>query len=638
VQNFFSSGGPESEFGPQRKSRPRVPRAPISSRPTVECLEDRLVPATIFVHNTADGSSSSFAGNTAPNLRSAIDFSNAGDVIALDTKTYVVTGEFGELFVQHDLTIKNNAGGISTIQADSQDPTRVFEIGGGEGSPNVVTMTGLKITGGNGSGSGQGGGILIDANAQLTMNNDTVTANSVTGSPAQGGGIANFGVLTLNQCMISLNTAEGQVDGSGFGGGVFQGSGAGNLTIINSTFSQNTADSTASRGRAEGGGLYVDANSAQLSISGSTFTGNTAQGSLFTGLAEGGGLFEESNSHASIANSTFKGNAALGGGEGGDAHGGGVYFNSELSDLSVSASTFANNRAVGGDENLQGGSLPSSGGAGEGGGLYQGNEGGSISIVRSTFSGNQAVGGNSSGGGGAGQGGGLYQENGAGNLSVLNSTFGGNTTRGGTGTLLPGVLPLAQIRPQGQGGVGGVSSGGGLYLAGSGTDQLVNDTIARNSAFVAVGGGPAATGGGLSSQGSSGSNHAQVWNTLIALNSAPSGPDVFGTVVTLGHNLVGNTSGSSGFSAAKHDLLNVSAAKIGLGQLADNGGPTQTMALLPGSIAIDAGDDAVMTDSRTKLTTDQRGLPRKSGAHVDIGAFEFQVVPRRRGRRNGPPY
>lgn len=59
-----------------------------------------------------------------------------------------------------------------------------------------------------------------------------------------------------------------------------------------------------------------------------------------------------------------------------------------------------------------------------------------------------------------------------------------------------------------------------------------------------------------------------------------------------------------------------------LGPLQDNGGPTFTHALLPGSPAIDAG-----LDSGAPLTTDQRGQPRIAGAHVDIGAFEVQALP-----------
>jgi hypothetical protein len=56
----------------------------------------------------------------------------------------------------------------------------------------------------------------------------------------------------------------------------------------------------------------------------------------------------------------------------------------------------------------------------------------------------------------------------------------------------------------------------------------------------------------------------------------------------------------------------------GIGPLADNGGPTQTHALLPGSIAIDTGDNP------DALPTDQRGCARTSGAATDIGAYERQ--------------
>ena len=58
-----------------------------------------------------------------------------------------------------------------------------------------------------------------------------------------------------------------------------------------------------------------------------------------------------------------------------------------------------------------------------------------------------------------------------------------------------------------------------------------------------------------------------------------------------------------------------------LGPLQDNGGPTETHALLPGSPAIDAGDDSIVGEPLL-LTTDQRGQPRLQGAHVDIGAYE----------------
>jgi hypothetical protein len=57
-----------------------------------------------------------------------------------------------------------------------------------------------------------------------------------------------------------------------------------------------------------------------------------------------------------------------------------------------------------------------------------------------------------------------------------------------------------------------------------------------------------------------------------------------------------------------------------LGPLADNGGPTLTIALLPGSPAIDAGNTSLAP------ATDQRGFPRPAGLAADIGAFEYGSV------------
>ena len=93
---------------------------------------------------------------------------------------------------------------------------------------------------------------------------------------------------------------------------------------------------------------------------------------------------------------------------------------------------------------------------------------------------------------------------------------------------------------------------------------------------------------------------------------------MFGTVTSKGYNLIGNSSGGSGFVAT--DLLNVNPL---LGPLQNNGGPTETMALLPGSPAIAAGSVALAVHANGKpLTTDQRGSARIVNGKVDIGAFE----------------
>ena len=172
----------------------------------------------------------------------------------------------------------------------------------------------------------------------------------------------------------------------------------------------------------------------------------------------------------------------------------------------------------------------------------------------------------------------------AGTLTVNNCTFSGN---------------IAVI-------------GGGIFNTIGGTVRMNNCTLSGNAAN--------GDGGGIYNDKYNSS--VTLLNTIIAGNTSPSGPDVYGAVTSQGHNLVGNSTGSSGWVGS--DLLNVNPL---LGPLQDNGGPTFTMApsLSPISAAIDAGDDAV-TGAPLNLTSDQRGRPRKSGAHVDIGAVEISPI------------
>ena len=105
-------------------------------------------------------------------------------------------------------------------------------------------------------------------------------------------------------------------------------------------------------------------------------------------------------------------------------------------------------------------------------------------------------------------------------------------------------------------------------------------------------------------------------NTLIAGNTAADGsPDVFGYFTSQGFNLIGVADSSNGFTASS-DKTGTAASPLppGLSVLADNGGPTDTMALLVGSPAIDAGGSSAPP-------TDQRGASRVGVS--DIGAFEF---------------
>jgi hypothetical protein len=144
---------------------------------------------------------------------------------------------------------------------------------------------------------------------------------------------------------------------------------------------------------------------------------------------------------------------------------------------------------------------------------------------------------------------------------------------------------------------------------GSGQVSLDSVTLAGNTA---------AGGGGLSNDSGL---LVTLHDTVVGNNAASvSGPDCSGQVTSRGYNLEGGTDcGLNG--ASDHQ-----GADIGLRALNANGGPTQTMALLPNSPAIDAGDPFCPPPP-----SDQRGVTRPQGSRCDIGAFEEeQVTP-------GPP-
>ena len=117
--------------------------------------------------------------------------------------------------------------------------------------------------------------------------------------------------------------------------------------------------------------------------------------------------------------------------------------------------------------------------------------------------------------------------------------------------------------------------------------------------------------------GQYGSANAALTDTIVAGNTGTGGSasDIGGSGTGSGasgsYNLIG-TGGSGGLTAADHNLLNIAAPA--LSALANNGGPTQTMALLTGSPAIGAGT------AIAGVTTDQRGLAIDSPP--DIGAYQ----------------
>ncbi len=124
-------------------------------------------------------------------------------------------------------------------------------------------------------------------------------------------------------------------------------------------------------------------------------------------------------------------------------------------------------------------------------------------------------------------------------------------------------------------------------------------------------------------------------NSLIAdnLSSIPffggyarSPDDCSGALTSLGYNLIETQPNYCSLTGGPDALI---GAAPNLGPLQDNGGPTWTQALLPGSPAIDAGNPAACADNLgATLHADQRGYPRPANGagttRCDIGAFELQ--------------
>ena len=315
----------------------------------------------------------------------------------------------------------------------------------------------------------------------------------------------------------------------------------------------------------------------------------------------GGGVFN--NGTLTLLNSTFTGNTAIGGGEGGGV------FNENV--MTINGCTITNNTVIG--SNGEGGGVLNfdvititgctitnnavSGSGGQGGGVFND---GVMTLANSTVDNNSAS-------GSGGEGGGFFNEA---SLFAVSSTIAMNSAANqGGGIWNKGSLtiPDSTIAANSAG-----SQGGGIF-----SEQVltaVNTTIADNSVLAAGAGG-----GLFVSTGST----AILDNTIVALNTAGAVPDdVHGTgtlSATSSFNLIG-TGGAGGLTNAVNGNQ-VGVANPGLGLLANNAGPTATIALLPGSPAIDAGSNAL-----DGLATDQRGpgLVRTFNGTIDIGAFEMQ--------------
>jgi trimeric autotransporter adhesin len=164
--------------------------------------------------------------------------------------------------------------------------------------------------------------------------------------------------------------------------------------------------------------------------------------------------------------------------------------------------------------------------------------------------------------------------------------------------------------------------GGGILVEG-GNVLVASSTITGNVADADANG--TGDGGGIFIRPGATSS-VTIRNSILSgdLDHGGEAPECVGGLASLGYNLLGDVTGCP---VSGDPTGNVSATDPGLGVLQNNGGPTETHALLIGSPAIDAGDPTGCRDEvGALLATDQRGFPRPQGAACDVGAFE-QTAP-----------
>ena len=179
--------------------------------------------------------------------------------------------------------------------------------------------------------------------------------------------------------------------------------------------------------------------------------------------------------------------------------------------------------------------------------------------------------------------------------------------------------------------LGDSGEAGGLFVAGSGS-TIVDSTITGNAAYrgggiiatdVTIGNSTIAFNGSVDGAGGAGlivRGDSTIESSILADNSATGAGAAGADLATNGTQVT--ISGANNLVMAVDATITLPADTLHddplLASLADNGGPTQTLALLPGSPAIDTGNNVA------GLVTDQRGpgFPRVMGTSADIGAYE----------------
>jgi hypothetical protein len=558
--------------------------------------------------------------------------------------------------------VDNEPGGTLNLTNCTLSGNSATHNGGGAWNNGTLNLTNCTLSG-NSAGTAGGGVYNVGT---LNLTNCTLSGNSATNT---GGGVYNYGTATLTNAIVAGNTTGGNPGGDvtiGAGGTV---SGSNNLLGNNPTFSSgsnNTPNVTVAQlglarlddyggptqtmallpGSVAIGGVPVNAPNTpatdQRGVVRNTTTRTTDVGAfqttatpfVVTTTADTGVSGKLTLREAVNLAGVTPGNdtvtfdptvfataqtITLTQGQINLTNAAGVTGTLTVQGtgaglLSVSGNNasrvfylYSGTTAILQNLTVTGGKTPGAALGSYGGGVF--NNAGVLSLTNCTVTGNSAT----------AVGGGVF--NGSGSVSSLtNCTVTGNSAPYGGGVDNDGTMSMTNCTVSGN---SASAAGGGVFNFGGtmATLTLTNCTVSGNSAN---GGGGVYNGGG---GGGGGTATLTLTNSIVAGNTVTNSTtanDISGSSPVAGSNNVIGTGGSGGLTNGTNgNQVGVSVSAVGLAPLANNGGPTQTIALLPGSPAL----GGVPANAPNTPATDQRGLPRNTALATDVGAFQTQPTP-----------
>lgn len=357
-------------------------------------------------------------------------------------------------------------------------------------------------------------------------------------------------------------------DTSGLADRIFHVQDGASLTLQNLTLQNATLDDKfATSENPYGGAIYIGGTGSSVSLENCILQNNTISSS--TNETRGGAIFAGTGTTLTITDSTIKGNVANGTATSINGMGAAIY--AYKATVTIDNSTVDSNSGT--SYNTQNRAA----------GLYLSNS--TVTITNSTISNNTLTNKNNKA-----YGAGFYIDTST--VTITNSTISGNEANGKI-----------------------YSYGGGIYVTNSSSVVTIShSTLASNDTNTSA----TAVGGGLYIA----SGTVQLINSIVSNNSANSGPECFGSINSLGNNLVyayttTDTNCSLNNATSNADITDQDPL---LDDLADNGGSTKTHAIgSQSSPALAAGTG--LDTSESAVDKDQRGYVRDSSP--DIGAFEL---------------